>query len=71
MKEELSLSYAKQSFKRNKWKYSTGDNLEAVIYYYQLRKDELDSLRKYAIKLLPNEELKINMTIDRCMKEYM
>lgn len=69
MREELSLSYAKQSFKRNMYKYSTGDNLEAVVYGYSLRKDELESLKKYALKLLPAEEWKINHTIERLASE--
>lgn len=69
MKEELSLTYAKASFKRNMYKYSTGDNLEAVVYHYQLRADELDSLKAYAIKLSPNEEFKINWKIEQLKKE--
>lgn len=69
MKEELSLSYAKQGLRRNAYKYEIGDNLEAVVYQYQLREDELDSLKAYAIKLFPNDEFKINWKIEQLRKE--
>ena len=67
--EERSLTYAKASFKRNMWKYEVGDNIEAVVYQYQLREDELDSLKAYAIKLFPNDEFKINWKIEQLRKE--
>lgn len=69
MREEISLTRAKQSFKRNMHKYETGDNLEGVIYQYQLREDELDSLKAYVIKLVPQDEFKINWKIEQIKKE--
>lgn len=71
MKEERSLTYAKQSFKRNIDKYSIAESLLVAIYENGLRIDELDSLKEYAIKLLPNDEYIINLTIDDYKKECM
>ena len=71
MKEERSLTYAKQSFKRNIDKYSIAESLLVAIYENGLRIDELDSLKEYAIKLLPNDKYIINLTIDDYKKECM
>lgn len=56
MKEERSLTYAKQSFKRNMYKYLAGDNFESVISEYYIREDEIESLLNYIKKLVSQSD---------------
>ena len=58
MREERSLSYAKQSFKRNMYKYLAGDNFENVISEYYIREDEIESLLNYIKKLVSENDYK-------------
>lgn len=55
MKEQISLTYAKQSFKRNLYKYSEFDNFENTVYTYHLTKEEIKKLFNYAIKLVSDK----------------
>lgn len=58
MREERSLSYAKQSFKRNMYKYLAGDNFENVISEYYIREDEIESLLNYIKKIVSENDYK-------------
>lgn len=58
MREELSLTYAKQYLKRNIGKYEPGDAFESAIGEYYLRQDEIDKLFEYAMKTIKYESYK-------------
>lgn len=51
MKEQVSLSYAKQCYKRNIVKYGESASFENAILTYYLSKEEIISLYKYALKV--------------------
>ena len=50
MKEQVSLTYAKQNFKRNIFKYGVDLSFENAILEYYLNKEEIKNLYEYAIK---------------------
>ena len=69
-REEVSLTRAKQRFKRNMWKYGTTEAIEDAVIHHMLRADELESLQNYAIKQSPNEERQIRNKIEQ-LKENL
>lgn len=71
MREERSLSYAKQSFKRNMYKYLAGDNFENVISEYYIREDEIESLLNYIKKIVSENDYKdVLKRIDYLKENY-
>ena len=69
MKEEISLTYAKQYFKRNRYKYCDDDAFESAIIEYYLRKDEVEKLYKYVLKQKGIYEPEITRRYERIMEE--
>lgn len=71
MKEELSLTRAKQYYRRNIWKYGADQSFECAILEYYLRSDEVEKLYKYAMdhKELIATEAELNI-IERKYQEY-
>ena len=57
MREQISLTYAKQSFKNNISKYGVGGAFENSILEYNLQKEEIKSLYKYASKKVNTKEI--------------
>lgn len=49
--EQVSLTYAKQNYKRNIVKYGESASFEDSILKYYLTKEEITKLYKYAIKV--------------------
>ena len=68
MKEEISLTYAKQSFKNNKIKYGVGGAFENSILEYNLRSEEIKKLYEYAVKKVEQKEI---IQIENIMKMYI
>lgn len=50
MKEQISLTYAKQNFKRNQFKYGVESAFENAILTYNLQNEEITKLYEYVIK---------------------
>lgn len=51
MREQVSLSYAKQCYKRNILRYGESASFENAILTYYLNKEEITNLYKYALKV--------------------
>jgi hypothetical protein len=51
MKEQISLTYAKQNYKRNELKYGVVSAFENAILEYYLQKEEIKSLYEYVLKI--------------------
>lgn len=69
MKEERSLTYAKQYFKRNLYKYCDDDCFESATLEYYLRKDEITKLYEYAMKLKIVDKDQVTRRYERMMEE--
>lgn len=67
--EERSLTYAKQYFRRNLYKYCSDDSFESAILEYYLRKDEIKKLLEYAIKVVPYEKEQLVRRYNRIVEE--
>ena len=68
MKEERSLTYAKQYFKRNLYKYCDDDCFESAVLEYYLRKDEITKLYQYAIKIEHVNKEQVTRRYERLME---
>ena len=55
MKDQRSLTYAKQNFKRNIYKYGEFSSFENAVLTYYLNKEEIENLKEYATKIVTNK----------------
>lgn len=51
MKQQISLKYAKSTFKKNMYKYDIVSNFENSILEYNLNQDEITKLYDYVVKI--------------------
>ena len=69
-KEQISVSYAKQRFKNNIGKYGFGASFEDSILNYNLQKNEIESLYKYAQKTKDYQDKWSKRELDEVYERY-